>query len=99
MPRKSTGRIRTEAIMTVDDQTLSVPDIQVGLLATQRPVAVYVDDYYWSCQVCGWLGTGLSSIDAAQAEAADHFRAEHEPREVYMVRRDQRPTGGVESDE
>jgi hypothetical protein len=41
--------------------------------------------------VTDWLGTGLYNIDSAQREAGDHYRAEHQKREVHIVRKDVRP--------
>lgn len=73
-----------------EDSDLQPPDLSVGLQRDRIPVTTYLDAYYWTCWVCGWLGTGLSTIDAAQAEAGDHFRKEHEAREVYIVRKDVR---------
>lgn len=69
---------------------LTTPDVIVGLQRERLPVVTYVDAYYWSCQECGWLGTGLFSIDAAQHEAGDHYRSSHANSEVYIFRKDVR---------
>lgn len=66
-------------------------DLTVGLQRERVPVTSWVDAYYWRCEECGWLGTGLYNIDSAQREAGDHYRAEHQKREVHIVRKDVRP--------
>lgn len=74
----------------VDGDGAVTPDLAVGLQSERIPATTWVDAYYWSCQVCGWLGTGFGDIDTAQRVAGDHFRDEHEQREVYIVRKDLR---------
>lgn len=71
---------------------LLAPDLSVGLQREQVPVTTYVDAYYWTCWVCGWLGTGLPSIDVAQREGGAHFRREHEQRAIHIIRKDSRPS-------
>lgn len=66
------------------------PDLIVGLQRERMPVTTWVVAFYWRCFECGWLGTGLPTIDSAQAEAGDHFRKTHVwgDEGVYIVRKD-----------
>jgi len=69
---------RENTLKALDDAAeLRSPDLVVGLQRERVPIMTYADAYYWSCRVCGWLGTGLGSIDSAQAEGATHWRGEH----------------------
>jgi hypothetical protein len=63
-------------------------DLYVGLSGDSVPVVTQVDAYYWRCVECGWLGTGLMSIDAAQREAMRHYRDHHGDQIVYVERKD-----------
>ena len=64
------------------------PSVVIGLAAEQVPVVTYKDAYYWTCEVCGWLGTGLLSIVAAQQEAGRHVNDRHpEAGPPYTVER------------
>lgn len=38
-----------------------------------RPVTTYVEAYGWRCGTCGWLGSGLSSPEAALREGERHI--------------------------
>lgn len=69
----------------------SEPKLIIGKSAEQVPVTIYRDAYYWTCEVCGWLGKGLSTIGAAQQEGGRHVVQEHpEDGPPYTVeRRDQ----------
>lgn len=71
-----------------EGEHLLPPDLTVGLQREQVPVTTYRAAYYWTCEECGWLGTGLLTIDSAQAEGGDHYRENHEKREVHIVRKD-----------
>lgn len=53
-------------------------DVFVGLHGTM-PVTTttYVDAYYWRCDICGWLGVRLASIEAAMGESARHVEKAH----------------------
>lgn len=64
-------------------------DMLLGLAAEKRMVVSYVDAYYWRCQVCGWLGTGLPNALSAKQEGARHFREMHpDMASVNLVRKD-----------
>ena len=41
------------------------------------PIVSHVPAFAWRCQVCGWLGTGHTSENAALKEASDHLWDEH----------------------
>ena len=62
------------------------PDLTVGVGRHQRAVVRYVDDHFWRCEVCGWLGQGLDSIVQAMREGKRHFEEMH-PQEVVNVER------------
>lgn len=71
----------------------------VGEEAAMRPVTQYVKAYYWTCQDCGWFGTGLFSMNAAMAEAGRHYDDAHAVEgltaPLIVERRDQeKPTNG-----
>lgn len=42
-----------------------------------RVVQTTVPDFSWGCQVCGWLGTGYESEQAAKRAGQDHLWDEH----------------------
>ena len=66
-------------------------DLTVGLAQEKRPVITFVDDYFWRCWVCGWLGQGLSSVDQAMREGKRHFEEMHfDQTTVNVERRDSR---------
>lgn len=49
----------------------------VGEQAERLPVTTFVTAYYWACQECGWLGSGLLSLTAAMQEAGAHWDKTH----------------------
>lgn len=64
------------------------PQLIIGKSSQQVRVTTYVDGFYWSCEVCGWLGKDLLSIEAAQAEGGRHVCQEHpEDGPPYTVKR------------
>ncbi len=51
--------------------------ITVGKSDDKLRQVVWVDQFWWRCDICGWLGTGLVSPEAAAREGKRHFDAEH----------------------
>lgn len=45
----------------------------------------WVDSFGWTCERCGWLGTGLLSVEAAMQEAHDHIKRHHPEMETAEV--------------
>lgn len=43
-----------------------------------QPKTVYVNNYAWTCPICGWLGTGLESLVQAYADLTFHAWQEHQ---------------------
>lgn len=49
------------------------------------PITTYVDSFGWRCCLCGWLGTGHTSREAAQQEAWRHMKSDHPDMERVNV--------------
>lgn len=67
--------------MTKDTGEFAAVDRFVSLVVGEQreriPITNYHRGYYWTCQECGWLGTGLLSLNGAMKEAGDHWEQTH----------------------
>lgn len=71
------------------------PDVVVGMQKQRIPVTQYREGFFWRCQVCGWLGTRLFSLNLAVQEAGRHVAEAHpEVTHPLMERRDEGAQSG-----
>lgn len=52
-------------------------DLTIKRQRWSHRVTETIDGAMWRCQVCGWLGDHLYSIEGAQREGARHFAEKH----------------------
>lgn len=81
MPDRGAQQTEGEAALTTDKPP---PDVLV-FPGPQVPVTTYVDGFGWRCCVCGWVGTDLTSVGAAQNEAGRHMQTDHPDMETVNV--------------
>lgn len=60
----------------------------IGLQRERVRVVQEVPAFYWRCEACGWLGTGLFSQQAAIAESGRHANEAHGLTEATVTRVD-----------
>jgi rubredoxin len=62
-----------------------VSDLIIKRKRWSHRVTERVDGAAWRCQVCGWLGDNLYSIEGAQREGMRHFAEAHPELETVDV--------------